>query len=60
MKLAQRILTTHTRLIFATPRATTTLDIYIQEIPAAVRTAVKKLDAILTRADQDSDDDDTK
>ncbi len=37
-------------------RATTTLDIYIQEIPAAVRTAVEKLDAILTNADQTSDD----
>jgi len=29
-------------------RATTTLDIYVQEIPAAVRIAVEKLDAILT------------
>ncbi len=37
-------------------RATTTLDIYIQEIPAAVRAAVEKLDAILTNADQTSDD----
>jgi integrase len=35
-------------------RATTTLDIYIQEIPASVRKAVEKLDAVLinTTADQ--------
>ena len=41
-------------------RATTTLDIYIKEIPAAVRTAVEKLDAILTSGDQDSEDNDVK
>ena len=35
-------------------RATTTLDIYIQEIPAAVTTVVEKLDAILTNAHSDS------
>ena len=37
-------------------RATTTLDIYIQEIPAAVRTAVEKLDGILTNGYEDSED----
>jgi len=29
-------------------RATTTLDVYIQEIPDAVRSAVERLDAMLT------------
>lgn len=41
-------------------RATTTLDIYVQEIPAAVRTAVEKLDAILTNFEDHSGDDEVK
>ncbi len=36
-------------------RATTTLDIYIQEIPAAVRSAVEKLDATLSQLANDED-----
>ena len=37
-------------------RATTTLDVYIQEIPEAVRRAVEDLDAALTTSDRDDDD----
>ncbi|MFL6449058.1 MAG: tyrosine-type recombinase/integrase [Bryobacteraceae bacterium] len=40
-------------------RATTTLDIYIQEIPAAVRSAVEKLDSILTSSDDNSGNDES-
>jgi integrase len=36
-------------------RATTTLDIYIQEIPEAVRTAVEKLDKALARSPKKED-----
>ena len=38
-------------------RATTTLDIYIQEIPEAVRHAVENLDVALTISDQGGEDD---
>jgi integrase len=37
-------------------RATTTLDIYIQEIPVAVRDAVEKLDAILAGVPTETED----
>ena len=38
-------------------RATTTLEVYIQEIPGAVRQAVEGLDAALTVSDDSEDDD---
>jgi hypothetical protein len=34
-------------------RATTTLEVYIQEIPDAVRQAVEELDAALTSSDEE-------
>ena len=37
-------------------RATTTLDVYIQEIPKAVRKAVEDLDAALTNSDTETKD----
>jgi len=37
-------------------RATTTLEVYIQEIPEAVRQAVAELDAALTVSDDREDD----
>ena len=36
-------------------RATTTLEIYIQEVPDEVRQAVERLDAVLTAADEEID-----
>jgi integrase len=36
-------------------RATTTLEVYIQEIPEAVREAVERLDAVLTMASSDEE-----
>jgi hypothetical protein len=37
-------------------RATTTLDVYIQEIPDAVRQAVEDLDAALTSPNEEKED----
>jgi hypothetical protein len=37
-------------------RATTTLEVYIQEIPDAVRRAVEELDALLTSSETQDDE----
>ena len=41
-------------------RATTTLDVYVQEIPEAVREAVECLDSVFASAETDTEDNKTK